>query len=250
MIDSTAGVAFDKLAAEYDAQWSDAAIGRHQRSAVWLWMDPLFQEGDRVLDLGCGTGVDADHLMQRGIEVTGIDASREMVRMARARGVDAQHMAIEALGSLKGEFDGAISNFGALNCVSDLETVALALGHLVRKGRHIVICMAGRCCAWEIAYYLLQGKGAKAFRRWNPAGCEASLGVHVEYPSVHRLIRLFRREFRLFRWCGIGLCVPPSYVRAMSETTIARLADVDRSLAHRPIFRFFADHWLLLFERI
>ena len=143
MTASAAGAAFDQLAERYDTLWSETAIGRAQRAAVWRRIDLLFQAGDRVLDVGCGTGVDAIHLMERGVRVYAIDASREMARMARARGVDARQLAAEALEELTGEFDGAFSNFGAMNCVSDLEEVARALGRLVRVGGYAAICLAG-----------------------------------------------------------------------------------------------------------
>src|SRR5215208_5404891 len=110
-------VGFDRLAPKYDALWSDSPIGRSQRQAVWRRIDPLFSRGDRVLDLGCGTGVDAAHLMARGIHLYGVDASMEMVRLARVRGVTADVLPLEDLDALAGPYDGAISNFGVLNCV-------------------------------------------------------------------------------------------------------------------------------------
>lgn len=255
MIASPAGAAFDRLAERYDALWSESAIGRQQRAAVWRWVDGVFHAGERVLDIGCGTGVDARHLIERGIRVFAIDASEQMVRLARARGVNAHHLAAEALTDLGGEFDGAISNFAALNCVADLEGVAQALGRLIRIGGHAAICLAGRCCAWETVHYVLRRRFAKAFRRWNPClwnpdGNEPSLGVRVVYPSVRDLVRQFRHHFRLLRWCGIGLCVPPSYVEGISAANVARLAAVDRRLAHRPFVRAFADHRLFVFQRV
>jgi SAM-dependent methyltransferase len=250
MMAAPAAAAFDKLAKEYDTLWSFSAIGREQRAAVWRQIDPLFHAGDRVLDIGCGTGVDASHLLERGSKVYAIDASREMVRMARSRGVDAHHLPAEALEFLEGEFDGAISNFGALNCVHDLSPVARALGRLVRVGRHVAICLAGPCCGWEMAHFIARGQLAKAFRRWNRSGCDTALGVHVDYPSVSRLARAFQPDFRLRGWSGIGLSVPPSYVGGISERNITRLAAVDRRLAHLPIFRGFADHRLLVFQRV
>lgn len=81
---------FDQLASAYAELWSDTARGRLQREQVWSMIDGLFGPGDRVLDLGCGTGDDAVHLMARGVEVVGIDASAPMVEIARSRGVDAR----------------------------------------------------------------------------------------------------------------------------------------------------------------
>jgi SAM-dependent methyltransferase len=244
------GAVFDMLAERYDTLWSDSAIGRKQRAAVWCWVDPLFQSGDRILDMGCGTGTDAEHFMARGIEVCGVDASTEMVRVARARGVPARKLAIEAIEELSDRFDGALSNFGALNCVSNLEPVARALGRLIRPHGYVAICLAGRCCAWEALHYLRRFRPEKAFRRWNPAGARASIGVRVYYPSVRCLVRAFQRDFRLIRWCGIGLCVPPSYVSGISEQAMERLAAADHRLAHVPVLRALADHRLLVFQRI
>ena len=82
-----------------------------------------------VLDLGCGTGEDAQQLGRAGVRVRAIDASPEMVRIARHRGVDAEVGNIEELEHLDGTFDGVISDFGALNCVEDLAAVAAFLWH-------------------------------------------------------------------------------------------------------------------------
>ena len=50
-----------------------AAVGRHAKA------------GDRVLDLGCGTGELACRLADGGLQVTGCDISRNMLRHAAAR---------------------------------------------------------------------------------------------------------------------------------------------------------------------
>ncbi len=101
---SVTSTAFDRIASQYDALWTRSAIGRCQRDAVWRWLDPLIRSRDRILDLGCGTGEDALHMMKAGAEVCGIDASAAMVRIARERGVDARQLPIEALPALSGRF--------------------------------------------------------------------------------------------------------------------------------------------------
>ena len=93
---STAAL-FERLAPRYDELWTETAVGRAQRNAVWRVVDKLYGVGDCVLDIGCGTGEDAAHLGSRGVLVYGIDASPAMVERARARGVRAEVRQIEDL---------------------------------------------------------------------------------------------------------------------------------------------------------
>ena len=241
--------AFDRIAEQYDRLWTGSAVGRLQREAVWRAVDPLFRPGDSILDLGCGTGEDALHLMAAGVNVQGIDASPAMVQIARSRGVNARTLPIESLDQLEGKFDGALSNFGPLNCVPQLEPVARALGHLIRRGGRIALCLMGRCCLWETAYLLCHGAWGKAFRRLHRAGAPSSIGVRVFYPSLHEVIHAFRRQFQLACWYGIGVTVPPSYVH-MQERVLRCAAAVDRRIWRMPLVRAIADHRLLVFTRI
>ncbi|MEI9974049.1 MAG: hypothetical protein WDO73_19560 [Ignavibacteriota bacterium] len=43
---STAAL-FERLAVRYDELWTETAIGRAQRNAVWRAVDRLFRAGDR-----------------------------------------------------------------------------------------------------------------------------------------------------------------------------------------------------------
>jgi ubiquinone/menaquinone biosynthesis C-methylase UbiE len=240
---------FNLVAARYDEVWTHSPIGRLQRQAVWRRLDSQFRRGDSLLDLGCGTGEDALHFQDLGMQVRAVDASVEMVRIARSRGVDATHLAIEELGHMSGAFDGAISNFGALNCVERLDAIRAPLAKLVRPGGSLAICIMGRFCLWELAWHLLRARPAKAFRRWSKNGVSSSLGVRVYYPSVARLRQLLAPDFTLAGWYGVGIAVPPSYVTGLSNRLLARLASFDRRVEHRPLWRALSDHRLLIFTR-
>jgi len=258
---------FDAVADEYDAHFTNSVIGRAQRESVWLEMDRLFRPGQRVLDINCGTGVDALHLSARGIYVVACDASPEMVAVARRRRdaspyrdyVDLRILSIEQIGQLEkeGSHDGVLSNFAGLNCLADLRCVARNLARLVRPGGRAILCIFGRFCLWEMFWYFLQGDIKKAFRRLRGKGVIANLApghsVFVRYPSVSSLRRDFGGHFRLVSWKGTGVAVPPSYLEPWAAR-FTRLfnfaAKIDPFLGRCPGFRALADHVVVIFERV
>jgi ubiquinone/menaquinone biosynthesis C-methylase UbiE len=249
----SAAAAFDKLAPRYDELWTVSPAGRLQREAVWREIGGLFRPGERVLDLGCGTGEDAAWLAGSGVRVHAVDASPAMVELARGRlrgRGNCEVRAIEDLGRLlPGErFDGAIANFGVLNCVEDLRVAAANLARLIRPGGRLALCSMGRFCLWETIWYLLRGEPRKALRRLQRGPVGTSMGFPVFYRSAAEITAAFDPEFRRVRRRGIGVFVPPSYVKAGSRTAGA-LAWVDRLFAGWPVLRSMGDHCLLIFVR-
>lgn len=247
---SSPGLVFDKVAYQYDALWTNTPVGAAQRETIWRWVDGLFLPGDSILDLGCGTGRDAIHLASLGLNVVGVDASARMVELSRANRVEARQLALEDIDLLDDRYDGAISNFGVLNCVADLRALSAKLGRVIRRRCYFAVCLMGPMCVWEICHYLRHSNPRKAFRRWSRGGSNSSMGVHVNYPSIRQVRSAFRNEFQLVSWVGIGLTVPPSYVTNLSAKSITRLRAIDLHVAHWPVFRVFSDHRLLFFRRL
>jgi hypothetical protein len=172
-----------------------------------------------------------------------------MVRASRDRGVDANVLAIEELKNHDGIYDGAISNFGPLNCVFDPARLRCPLARLIRPGGHLAICVMGRFCLWETIHFLSRRQIRKASRRWGGISDSASLGVPVCYPSVRRLRRALAPDFFLRGMAGIGVCVPPSYISTLTPKFLAHCDAIDRRIAHRRFFRALSDHRLLVFVR-
>jgi ubiquinone/menaquinone biosynthesis C-methylase UbiE len=240
---------FDRIAAEYDRTWTNSSAGRLQRDAVWRHMFPLFGSGDSVLDLGCGTGEDAQQLARAGVRVRAIDASPEMVRIARHRGVHAEVGSIEELHQVNGTFDGVISDFGALNCVEDLPQLRLPLARLVRPGGYLVICLMGRFCLMESLHFFRHFQFRKAARRWPGETYAERLRLKAFYPGARHVARAMSPAFELTRRIGIGVAVPPSYIPDLSRTSLWVRNQVDKSIAHWPFVRSMADHQLFIFIR-
>ena len=117
--------AFDSVAADYDGPKGNNALIQRMRETVWRKLTDTCPPGARLLDLGCGTGIDALELARRGYTMLATDWSPQMVERTRARAaaagltdrVAAAHIGLQELDRLHGEqFDGIYSNFGPLNC--------------------------------------------------------------------------------------------------------------------------------------
>jgi SAM-dependent methyltransferase len=257
---------FDAIADRYDEIFTTSRIGQAQRAAVWAELEKVFRPGDRVLEIGCGTGVDACFLAERGVAVVACDSSPQMITVATRRvrengrhsSVYPRLLAAENIASLRDadSFDGVFSNFGALNCVRDLGLLARNLGALLKPGAPALLCLMGPCCLWEISWYLAHANPRKAFRRLHRGAVAGHLTkqtfVSVYYPSVRKLARIFAPEFRLKALQGIGVTVPPSYVEPWADrfTGLLHLGSrIDSVLGRCPGIRALADHILLKFER-
>jgi ubiquinone/menaquinone biosynthesis C-methylase UbiE len=275
---SHVATAFDAVASRYDDTWTNSIIGRLQRESIWRAIDGIFTPGGHILDLGCGTGTDAVYLARAGLRVHATDISAAMLSATQKRlegegikdRVTFELGALEDLSLLKerGPFDGAISDFGAVNCVENLRDVASSLAELIRPGGKFIICSMGRFCVWETLWYLLHAQPVKAFRRWSgvvPTAAyregrkvtQGSVGpgyrFEVFYPTVAEIASAFKEHFRLIHFRSIGVFVPPSYVESWARATPAffrQLGRLDLLVGAWPGLRAAGDHRLLIFVRI
>ena len=258
--------AFDAIAHEFDGRFAEWKSVAAQRRAVRRQLLGAFPAGSRLLELGGGTGDDALFLAERGRHVVLTDGSPAMVACAaekvRAAGwqqrIEARELALEQLSNVdthwsETAFDGAYSNFAALNCVVNLAPVARGLAALLRPSASALLVVFGRWAAGEILTQLAQGNPRTAFRRFARGSVPARISGHeftVRYPSVSDFRRTFAPFFRLVRVRGIGVFVPPSAAEptiSSHQRLIAALEKLDR-IASAPL-RFFGDHVLLHFVR-
>jgi SAM-dependent methyltransferase len=261
----TAVAAFDDVAAGYDAAFTDRLLGRWLRDAVRERLAEAFSPGQHVLELGCGTGEDAVWLAGRGVLATATDASPAMLAVAGAKAARAgvaDRVSVALLDLQRptdtptfGPFDGAFSNFGAVNCVPDRRPLAEALAGWVRPGGRVVLVVMGPLCAWEIAWHLARGRPRSAFRRLRdgaPAHVGGGARVPVWYPSPRRLRAELGPWFRHRETTAVGLLLPPSYLAELVERrpqAFERLRRLERRIGRRFPGPWLADHYVGVFER-
>jgi SAM-dependent methyltransferase len=258
-------LAFDSVAADYDGPSGNNALIQLLRAQTMAAVVRHAPAGSRLLDLGCGTGLDAEYLARRGYWVTATDWSPEMIRRARQRAeaaalgqrLEARRLGIQEIGQLPaGAFDAAYSDLGPLNCVPDLDAAALGLAHVIRPGGHLIASVIGRFCPWELALFAARGNWSRARLRFARAPVPVPLNGHTvwtRYFSPGEFAATFRRGgFRRLEQRGLSLFLPPPYMDAFAARhtrLIAALARLEQGLGGWPVLREWGDHFLIIMQR-
>ena len=218
--------AFSAVANDYDATFTDTAVGRLQRTAVWNLLANQLGGTPSVLELNCGTGADAIWMAQHGWQVLATDISAEMVQVANEKigGTGLTHKATAKVAAFaeiaqleEGPFDLIFSNFGGLNCISPtaLEELGTVLHAKLNPGGQIIAIVMGRFCCWETLYFLLKMNPRQAFRRLRRGPTKAQLDAQTSIETWYYSPAQFRNffsEYGVVAIRPIGFWLPPSYL--------------------------------------
>lgn len=150
----------------YDA--SHAFVWEFGRDLVGL-LAP--QPGERILDVGCGTGHLTAEIAQSGVQVIGVDRSDSMITQARW---NFPHLRFEVQDvcelPYQSEFDAIFSN-AVLHWVIPPEAAAAAMSAALKTGGRLVLEFGGRGnvrVLLEGAYRALDQLGVAHPERYNP----------------------------------------------------------------------------------
>ncbi len=248
-----AAAAYDAIASSYD----DMLAGDGwMRSILWSRYARLFRPGDRVLDIGCGTGSDGLFLAGQGVRVLGVDVSRAMVDCLREKAratkvedlVEARVMDLAEINSLEAAgFDGIVSAFAGLSSTPDLVPFAESAAILLRPGGRMVVHMLNRSSLWERLgatkrrdWAAAREVGRKAEREFTIGGTPVR---HYLYLPEEAYQRFFQPHFLLTSAFSLGCLRPPHTVRRVPLSIARPLGQLERFVAHhRPFLnwgRFF-----------
>ena len=127
----------------------DSALYEDRHSFVWKGgaelidlLDP--RPGERILDLGCGTGHLTAQIAERGAVVTGLDASVSMIAQARQNYPKLKFTLADARDFPASEpFDAVFSN-AALHWIQDSEAVVASVARGLKSGGRFVLEMGAK----------------------------------------------------------------------------------------------------------
>ena len=118
------------------AKW-DAGLYDDKHSFVWKMAEGLLellaaQPGEKILDIGCGTGHLSAKIAASGAQVTGVDRSPEMIQQAQAAYPEIRFEVADATKiPLEGPFDAVFSN-ATLHWIKEPERVVANVHALYR----------------------------------------------------------------------------------------------------------------------
>jgi len=145
---------FDEWPEKYD-QWFETPIGRLVReyeSRLLLEMVGP-RRAERILDVGCGTGIFTRDLLAAGAQVTGLELSLPMLRRAgkKASGLPFSMVQgdMRGLPFADGSFDKTIS-VTAIEFIEDARGAVAELFRVTRPGGRIVVASLNSLSPWAV----------------------------------------------------------------------------------------------------
>lgn len=218
-------------------------------------LDP--KPGERILDLGCGTGHLTAKIAETGAHVVGVDRSPEMIAQARERYPALRFEAMDARElQLEGPFDGVFSN-ATLHWIREPERVITGVAGLLRPGGRFVAEFGGQGNTDELL------KAVK--RAWTKLALPGPLSHPWYYPTIAEYSGLLEKhgfgvtyavlfdrptpledgERGLRNWLEM---FGASFVGSLPESAQEQLKDeIEREL--RPML-FRDGHWTMDYRRL
>lgn len=254
--------AFNAIAPDFDVSLENPTTAAF-REEIYRIVTATIRPGDSVLDINCGTGIDAAALAGRGFRVVGADISPGMLREAAKKAANRSGLRLEFLESsfddlsvLSGRsFDLVLSNFGGLNCTDTPEAVFERVAAVTRPGGWFIVVFMPRVSLWEIVAGLARFDFRTAIRRMRMSA--ASTGFRgktfpVFYFTVRTILHRASRWFAPRSIRGVWVISPPphaeSFRRRFPRLSVF-LTWVDQIITGFPFLRAIGDHVMILFER-
>jgi trans-aconitate methyltransferase len=244
-----------------NAKW-DADLYDDKHSFVWKLAAGVLElldahSGERILDLGCGTGHLTAKIAETGAHVVGVDRSPEMIFQAKEKYPSLRFEIMDAREiQLEGNFDAVFSN-ATLHWIKEPERAIAGIRRLLRQGGRFVAEFGGKGNTGELlksiqqAWAKLQLAGPPPHPWYYPTIAEyASLLEQHGFDVTHATlfdrptslddgVRGLRNWFEMFGG---------SFVECLPEATReSLLAEIERELRPK-LFR--DDHWVMDYRRL
>lgn len=257
--------AFSKQAPLFDSLYDNDFIVQYKRERVRTHVNRFLKPQSVILELNAGTGEDAVYFAQAGHTIHATDISKamqnELHKKIKFNGVEkkitTEICSFNQLENLKnkGPYDFVFSNFGGLNCSSDLQNILPGCAALIKQNGFLTVVIMPSFCLWEFLL-LFKGNFKTAFRRFaSKQGAEA----HVEgkyfrcwYYNPAFIKQSIGKDFRVIGLEGLCVIVPPSYFKnfaTKNKKLFAFFKSAEHHLKSIWPFRTIGDYYILTLQK-
>ena len=206
--------AFSKQSTIYDKYEEHNTILAWMRNQVHKTVLSFLKKDDNILELNSGTGTDAVFFAKKGYKVLATDLSDGMIEKIELKVnheklsglIDVLQCSYTKLDTIQNrKFDFIFSNFGGLNCVSDLNLVTKHFPSVLENNGIVCLVIMPPVCPWEInvegvsfyTYYFSHTKIISALGPNFKLLKLMSLGVFTPIPQMEKFQTNFPRLLRI-----------------------------------------------------
>lgn len=240
-------------AVEYDAR--HAFVSEKAKGLVEL-LAP--KAGERILDLGCGTGALTAEIAARGAEVLGVDRSEEMIAQARKKFPSLRFEVTDARElRFHGEFDAVFSN-AVLHWIPQPEQVIVGVARALKPGGRFVAELGGKGNILKLVAGFQRAFAAVGMRQ--PNGVSPWFYPSVaEYAGMLEKHGLEVRQARLFDRPTVleeGERGLENWIRVFRQTFVEKMGEANAEQWIREVERqcrrelFHDGSWVLDYRRL
>jgi len=249
---------FGRMADVYDElQKTNAIVGIMRRKYYNVIMETINPPAD-ILELNCGSGIDALYLSGKGYNILATDISEKMLENARLKGnnenLNFKQLNFNQLNNIEGCFDLIISNFGGLNCYDDLNFISEQTARLLKPGGYFIATVMPKFSLWELAL-IFKGELKRGLRRINQNGTIANVGgekVFVRYYSPSYFYKYFRNRFNFIKIKAPSVFFPPPTALNWYHSHLkisSFFYKLDKIIENLFLSAFFGDYYIIVLKK-
>jgi ubiquinone/menaquinone biosynthesis C-methylase UbiE len=254
--------AFSRQSAVFDALNKENKISEYLRDQFRREVLSQLKPASDILELNCGTGLDAVFFAQQGHKILANDNAKGMLEQLEKKirenslekSIETLHCSFHEIHKIKNRtFDHIISNFGGLNCSENLDEVLRQLSPLLKPGGKVTLMIMPNVCPWELAL-VFKGKFKTAFRRLKKRAVAKVEGVefYCYYYTPGYVKRALGKDFETISLKGVCVAVPPEFMQNFAERrplVFERLKKFDKAISGIFPFTYCCDHFLITLQK-
>ena len=251
---------FSKISHHYEKLDKTSSLINWMRKKVRNHLHKELKPASKILEINCGSGIDAVYLAKNGCNVHATDIAPGMIDFVTSKikseslkeNLSCERLSFNELNKLNPQkYNHIFSNFGGLNCSSEeeLQEVFSLFKQLLSPHGKITLVLMPKICMWE---FLKIFKGDKtAFRRLKKNGVLANIEgeqVHTYYHSATIIKKLLLKDFKNFKVENICFLAPTGNRVNFPEKypvlfkSLGLLDDISNKI---PFFRGYGDYYIL-----